>query len=77
MKKNVIIFGADMGLLVHIDSKKYVFIFGKGPIDGLTDTTLTAEKEYCKNFALVWIIIGWIVIYLLIILKYVNFIMFG
>ena len=47
MKKNVIMFGADMGLLVHIDSKKYVFILGKGPIDGLTDTTLTAEKEYC------------------------------
>ena len=53
MKKNVIIFGADMGLLVHIDSKKYVFIFGKGPIDGLTDTALTAEKEYCINVALV------------------------
>ena len=37
--KNVIIFGADMHLLVHIDSKKYVFILGKAPIDGLNDTT--------------------------------------
>ena len=47
MKKKVIIFGADMGLLLHIDSKKYVFILGKGLIDGLNDSTLTAEKEYC------------------------------
>ena len=37
--KNVIIFGADMHLLVHIDSKKYVFILGKAPVDGLNDTT--------------------------------------
>ena len=45
MKKNVIIFGADMGLLVHIDSKKYVFILGKGPIDGLNDTTWLQRKN--------------------------------
>ena len=43
--KNVIIFGADMHLLVDIDSKKYVFILGKAPIDGLNDTTWLQRKN--------------------------------
>ena len=46
--KSVIIFGADISLSVHIDSKKKdILILGKGPTDG---TTLTAEKEYFVNF---------------------------
>ena len=45
--KNVIIFGADMSSLVLINNnKKYIFILGKGPADGLNDTTLTAEKNF-------------------------------
>ena len=49
--KNGIIFGADMTSLVHIDNtKKDILIFGKGPTDGLIDTTLTAGKEYAINF---------------------------
>ena len=43
MIKNVIIFGADMSLSVHIDNKnKDILIFGERPTQGLDDTTLTA-----------------------------------
>ena len=42
--KNVIIFVADMSSSVHIDNKgKDIVILGKGPTQGLDDTTLTAE----------------------------------
>ena len=41
----VTIFGTDMSSLVHNDTKKNdILIFGKGPTNGLDDTTLTAEK---------------------------------
>ena len=36
-------FGFDMSSSVHI------LIFGKGPVDGWDDTTLTGEKEYFIN----------------------------
>ena len=43
--KNVIIFSTDMGSSVRTDNKnKDIMILGKGPTDGLEDTTLTAEK---------------------------------
>ena len=49
--KKVIMFGADMSSSAHIDNKKKdILILGKGPTDGLDDTTLTAEKEYSINF---------------------------
>ena len=49
--KTVIMFGADMSSLAHIDNKKInIFILGKGPIDGLDDIKLNAEKEYSINF---------------------------
>ena len=49
--KNVRIFDANMSSSVHIDNnKKDILIFGKGPTDGLNDTTLTTEKEYSINF---------------------------
>ena len=36
---------------VYIHSKKKnILILGKDPTDGLDDTTLIAEKEYCINF---------------------------
>ena len=36
-----------MNSSAHIDNKKKdIFIFGKGPRQGLDYTTLTAEKEY-------------------------------
>ena len=49
--KNVVIFGANMGSLMHSDNKKkYILILGKGPVHGLDDATLTAKKEYSINF---------------------------
>ena len=51
MRKNVIIFGADMSSFVHIDDKeKDILIPGEGPTHGLDDTTLTAEAIYPINF---------------------------
>ena len=48
--QNVIIFGADMSCSVHVDNKKkYIFVFGKGPTQGL-EHTLTAEKMHSINF---------------------------
>ena len=39
-----------MSSRMHIENaKKYIFIFGKGPIDCLDDTALTTEKEYSIN----------------------------
>ena len=50
-EKNVVIFGADMNSSVHVYSKeKDILILGKGPIQGLDDTTLTAEAKYPINF---------------------------
>ena len=50
--KNVIIFGVDIGLSVHIDHKGINILFlGKRPTQGLDDTTLTAEAQYSINFS--------------------------
>ena len=50
--KNVIIFGPDISSFVHVDSRRsYISILGKGPTQGLDDTTLTAEKEYAINYS--------------------------
>ena len=49
--KNVVIFGVDMSLSLHIDNEgKDILILGKGPIQGLDGTTLTAETRYSINF---------------------------
>ena len=51
MGKNVIIFGADTSSSVHIDNKgKDILILGEEPIQGLDDTTLTAEAIYPISF---------------------------
>ena len=44
MGKNVIIFGVD-------NKEKYILILGKDLIQGLDDTTLTAEAQYSINFS--------------------------
>ena len=42
-----ILFGADMNSSVHFDSrKKYILILGKGPMQGLDNTTMTAEYKH-------------------------------
>ena len=50
--KYEIIFGVGNSPSVHADNgKKDISILGKGPTDGLHDTTLTAETEYLINFS--------------------------
>ena len=49
--KNVIIFGVDMFLSVHVDNKrKDILNFGEVPTQGLDDTKFTAEAKYPINF---------------------------
>ena len=49
--KNFIIFRFDMSSSVHIDNKnKDILILGRGPAQGLSDTTLTAKAKYPINF---------------------------
>ena len=51
MGKNVIIFGDDMSLSVHIDNKgKDILVLGEGPTQGLDDTTLTTKAKYPIDF---------------------------
>ena len=48
--KNAIIFGADIGLLVHTDKKKYILILSKSPANIFADTTLNTHKKKSINF---------------------------
>ena len=51
MGKNIIIFLSGMSSSVHIDNKiKDISVFGKGPTQGLNDTTLTVIYKYLINF---------------------------
>ena len=46
--KSVVIFGVDNSSYMHADNReKYILVLGEGPTDGLDDTTITAEAEYC------------------------------
>ena len=46
------IFGVNMSLSIHIDNKgKYSLILGKGPTQGLNDTTLIVKVQYSINFS--------------------------
>ena len=50
--QNVIIFGVDMNSSIHVDNKgKDILILGKGPTQGLSEHSLTAEKMYSINFS--------------------------
>ena len=53
--KNVIILGTDMSSSLHVEEKfnknnkkKDILNLDKSPLDGLDNTTLTAEKDYFK-----------------------------
>ena len=66
-----------MSLSVDIDNKgKDILTYGKGPKQGLDDTTLTAEAKYSTNFSKsqtkVCIIIEGTVSYLLMLQKYIS-----
>ena len=76
--KNIVIFGVDTSSSVHIDNKvKDILILGKGPTQRLKCTTFRAEAEYSINFSRsqrkVFIIMGALVFYLLMLQKYINF----
>ena len=47
-----LMFGDDLRTSMHIDNKeKYILIIGKGPTQGLDDTTLTVVAQYSINFS--------------------------
>ena len=74
--QNVLIFGADMSTSIHVDNKKKdLLVLGRGPTQGL-ESTLIAEKMYSINFTVTkkkfCTIIEEIVIYLLMVQKFVN-----
>ena len=51
MRRNVIIFGADMSSALHSDNKgKFILILGDGPTQALDRTTFTAEAIYSISF---------------------------
>ena len=77
--KNVIIIGDDVSSTVHIDNKGIdTLILGKGPTQGLVDTTWTVEAKYPINFTQsnrrfeVYTIMEATVSYLLMLQKYIN-----
>ena len=77
MGKNVIISGVDMSSSVHVDNKKnYFLILGKGPAQGLDDTTLKAKAPYSINFSRanrkLYLSVGATGFYLLLLQKYIN-----
>ena len=49
--QNVIIFGVDINSSIRVDNRgKDILILGKGPMQGLGEHSLTAEKMYSINF---------------------------
>ena len=77
--RNVITFGVDMSLSKKIDNrKKDILVPGKGATEGL-ERTMSVEKMYSinftennKKFVYVYIIMEQIVIYLLMVKKFIN-----
>ena len=69
-----------MSSSVHFDNKKkYILILSEVPTQVLDDTTLTAQKMYPinftesrKKFVYAYIIMEQIVIYSLMVLKFIN-----
>ena len=49
--RNVLIFGADMSFSVHATNRaNNIYVMGTGLTQGIHDTTLYAEKNFCRNF---------------------------
>ena len=49
--KNVLIFGADLSSSIHATNRaNQIYCFGEGPMQGINDTTIYAEKNYYRNF---------------------------
>ena len=49
--RNVLIFGVHESSLLHSNNKaNNIYVMGKGPVQGIDDTTLYAENVYSQNF---------------------------
>ena len=49
--RNVLIFGADMSFSVHATSRaNNIYLMGTGLRQGINDTTIYAENNFCRNF---------------------------
>ena len=48
--KNTFFFGVGNSLPVHVDNKKDTKVLGEDPMQGLYDTTITAESRYFISF---------------------------
>ena len=49
--RNVLIFGVHESSLLHSNNKaNNIYVMGKGPVQGIDNTTLYAEKVYSQNF---------------------------
>ena len=49
--RNVLIFGADMSFSVHATNRaNHIYPVGTGLTQGINDTTIYAEKNFCRNF---------------------------
>ena len=49
--RNVLIFGVHESSLLHSNNKaNNIYVMGKGPVQGIDDTTSYAEKVYSQNF---------------------------
>ena len=49
--RNVLIFGVHESSLLHSNNKaNNIYVMGKGPVQGVDDTTLYTEKVYSQNF---------------------------
>ena len=49
--RNVLIFGADMSFSVHATNRaNNIYLMGTGLTQSINDTTIYAEKNFCRNF---------------------------
>ena len=49
--RNVLIFGADMSFSAHATNRaNHIYLMGEGRTQGINDTTIYVEKNYCRNF---------------------------
>ena len=49
--RNVLIFEVDMSFSVHATNRKsHIYLMGTGLTQGINDTTIYAEKNFCRNF---------------------------
>ena len=49
--RNALILGADMSFSVHATNRaNNIYVMGEAFVQGINDTTIYAEKKFCRNF---------------------------